>query len=213
LISFLDRLDHLNSILYEYHSSPARNAKNSRIAEEFWTNNDVRRLSYLRGCLLALSWDKKIKTATRNRYSLDDFMRALFYTVQADQRLLTLDDIQQSASQFFPQKTVKEDLDNYILNGKTLSTDPHYFKNCKLEWMDNIGFDLVRTQTKDCIQGVREGSAAYQAGLRDGCRLIDYQCSNGIVTLRFQGHEGQKEVKYPYDSTDRIPQYKLLTLQ
>ena len=76
-------LAHYNTLLREYHLSPARDADNDRIVREFWSDPNVGHLPYWRGALLAMKWDAEIRAATAGRASLDDVMRDLFARYRA----------------------------------------------------------------------------------------------------------------------------------
>jgi len=209
LMSFNDYIEHLNTILYNYHASPVRNEKNERFEQDLWKNPHIQKLPYDRGFLFALSWDKKIRKATDDRYCLDDFMKALFKKNQEDNKQLDKDTLEQVACGFLPPEIVKEDLEAYIINGQTLTPDPNYFDLCTLVWIENPGFDLRRTEEKGGIEGVKEGSNAFQAGLRDGQRFLSYQMSDNMVSVRIMDKDQiEKELKYVQEITSPIPQYQ-----
>jgi predicted metalloprotease with PDZ domain len=78
LITLDEYVDEYNKILYAYYTSPVRNEKNERIAMEFWTNQSITKLPYMRGDIIAHNLNAIIYNNSGGVKSLDDFMRDLY---------------------------------------------------------------------------------------------------------------------------------------
>lgn len=211
LIDTNQYVDHVNSILYDYYTSPVRNENNERIPKDFWNDRNVQKLPYVRGFLFALNWDKKIKEMSHNQYSLDDFMRALLKKTKENKFVFTQEDIEQVASSFLPIKIVQEDLEKYILKGETFIPNEEDFNNrCTIEWRGDVGFNLHQAIYKEKIEGVKEGSNAFESGLRNGQKFLKYSYVDQTISVSVIDKEGAKEVKYLQESIIHlVPQYKL----
>ena len=212
LIDFEDYLDHINTILYDYHVSSVHNATNERIQQDFWNDWDVQRLPYVRGFLFALQWDKKIQEISHGQYNLDDFMLALFKRTQENKLPFSQDLIELVASIFLPFSVVQEDVKRYIVSGETIFPKENDFDEmCSVEWMEDIGFNLQKTKAKGSIEGIKQGSKAFEAGLRNGQKFLNYQCVDQLVSVYIVDQDNNtRELTYHKESTSRlIPQYKL----
>lgn len=212
LINLNDYLEHINTIMYDYYVSSVHNENNERIREDFWNNWDVQRLPYVRGFLFALQWDRKIQEISQGQYCLDDFMRALFKHTQENKLSFSQDDIQQVASLFLPFDVVEEDIKNYIVDGKTILPKENDINNgIFVEWMEDIGFNLQLTRSKGKIEGVRQDSKAFKAGLNNGQKFISYQSIDQIISVLVLDRDGNpREFVYPKELSVRlVPQYVL----
>jgi hypothetical protein len=81
--------------------------------------------------------------------------------------------------------------------------------NYLLEWEDYIGFKLQESLTSGRIQGVLDGSIAFQGGLKNGVKIVDFQKDGTIVNVTvIDENEGvQKNIKYELKELKKIPRY------
>ena len=206
LTSCDDYLKQINQILYEYYSSSVRFEKNERIAQDFWKDPEVRRLPYLRGFLFALYWDKKIRDSSSRKYCLDDFMRALFAQVTKSQEGVSQEKIEKMASRFLLLEDVQDDLERYIVNGELLIPPETTIDRLGyLEWSQDLGFLVQAEQGEMKVVQVKENGLAFQWGLREGHRVLFYQCIDREVTVHFIDWGGQKQ-KISYE-IDLVPKF------
>jgi predicted metalloprotease with PDZ domain len=89
LISLEDYISEYNKVLNQYFKSPVRNTKNDRIADGFWNDNDLNKLPYLRGDILAHNINYSIKKNSGWEKSLDDLMRDLYKRSQDEGLLIS----------------------------------------------------------------------------------------------------------------------------
>jgi predicted metalloprotease with PDZ domain len=197
LISELDLVEHINSILYDYYFSPTRNEKNIRISKDFWTNLDIQKLPYIRGFLLALHWDLIIKKESNYEYSLDDLMQALLKNTAKNQYYFSLDDIEEAAKGLLSQKIVHEDLVRYVQNGETLIPKDLCLNNSYfLKWGEDVGFNLPYAFSYGWIKGVKKGSLPFKAGLRNGQKFLNYQKNHQGITVYISEEGKTREIVY-----------------
>lgn len=210
LMDFEEYLSAVNTVIYDYYTSPVRNAKNEKIDPKFWKNWHYQRLPYVRGFLLALKWNHEIKRLTDNGSSLDDLMHALFKQVRKSGKSFDSDDIAHLAGKYMGRESTAHDIKDYIEKGKTILLDDDLFKDLAvLEWVEELGFNLKKTEAKGWIQGVVKDSAAYEGGLRDGQLFIKYEATSQEVTV-YISEDGLaiKAIRYPHERKDQFyPQF------
>ena len=68
----------LNNLLFEYQMNPqAQTATAEILSEKYWESNDYNRLPYVKGALIALLTDLRIRQKTSGKKQVDDLMRLL----------------------------------------------------------------------------------------------------------------------------------------
>jgi len=164
--------DDLNEMLAAYAQSPVRDAPNTRIAADFWSDGDVQRLPYQRGRFLATIWDSRLRAQGR---SLDDTMR--------DMRARAVADDPAKAPDLLPivlnsmGLDIRADLASHVEAGARVLLPEDVFAPCGRVVTREVptfsrGFDIDATQAHNGrISGVDPASPAYAAGLRDGMVL------------------------------------------
>lgn len=205
-----------NEDIASYWLSPVRDVPNERIDSEFWSDPDVQRLPYYRGAILAHRWDTEIRTRTKGKKSLDDFMRKLL----AERRGVTPALLADKARPLLGRDPTA-DIDDHMIGGQALEPGPGDLGPCvKLRERPvgffELGFDLGASDRGGRIAGVREGSAAWEAGLRDGQEVLAWDIriskpfprENVLVLVR-EG-EQERQIRYfPMGPAQPVPQYEL----
>jgi predicted metalloprotease with PDZ domain len=164
----------LNETLKEYALSPARAAPNEKIREGFWKDRDVGKLPYLRGNLVAVLLDDAIRTRSHGARSLDDFVREVVAAGRKGEKLSTDSLLQRIAA--WTDEAFASEVRSIVVDGAPVVLEPSIFAPClALETESHgaydLGFDFEASRAAKEIRGVRAGSAAERAGLRDGLRL------------------------------------------
>ncbi len=170
-----------NSALAEYAVSPAKNEPNARIAKDYWNDQAVGRLPYRRGPQLAAIWDRRLRAATSGQRGLDDVLHEMRRKIVApgDTKLAP------DAATLFLSTYVElggpdlsPDVERFIERGETIVLPRDVFGGCvrvenERRPVFELGFDAEATRAAgNVVTGVRKGSAAHRAGLRDGMILI-----------------------------------------
>ena len=176
-------LDDLNRRLAAYAGSPVREAPNQRVLEAFWSDRDVRDLPYLRGDLVAMRVDHAIRRRTAGRSSLDDLMRQLVAEARrSGQKVSTELLLERIAARAGPETA--DAVRRTVVDGAPLEVEPDTFAPClELSRVPSqrfdLGFDFDRSMQAKRVCGVRPGSAAERAGLRDGLPLEGWSVYRG----------------------------------
>jgi predicted metalloprotease with PDZ domain len=218
LIGLTDYVLAYNDALARLWLSPVKNAPGSRVTAQFWTDDAVQRLPYLRGAILAHDWNARIRRATAGAKGLDHFMRRLLW--KAPRRGTTSTRLVDDVAQEFLDGGIEADLDRFIDRGETMSPDPDALGPCgkltfRTVWSLSFGFDLSTSHRTRVVTNVVEEGAAYRAGLREGQELMwaPYRpddAGNGILRfeVRVRDAQGIHAVSWHLDMVPfDVPQY------
>jgi predicted metalloprotease with PDZ domain len=220
LITLDDYIRQYNSRIHEYYLSPVRTVSNQRVLQDFWNDDDVHDLPYRRGFLLAMNWNALIRSHTAGRNSLDDAMREMFRAAQGRKPELTAELISEYITRF-AGRDVMPDVQRHIENGETIVPDRNALgSHVEIETVNvapfELGFDLEMLRKDKVINGVKETSAAYRAGLRNGQVVVKRMpIYIGDITkpveLTVKDGEGERVIRfYPASqNTISVPQFKL----
>lgn len=166
-----------NAALREYAASPVRNAPNARVVADFWKDQDVEKLPYQRGSILAAMSDRELRARSGGKVGLDDVMRAM------RDRAAKLGAKSPKAPQLFEATArsfgldVRPDVARLIDKGGAALLPKDAFGGCvTVTTRQAPRFELgYRLETKDGVRviiKVEPGSAAYAAGLRPGMAIL-----------------------------------------
>jgi predicted metalloprotease with PDZ domain len=217
LISDAQFLDRLNEMLGRAAGNPEQRAPASRIKELFWKNRDIQRLPYERGDQVALAVDEKIRAVSGGKRSLDNLMKDLLAETRAGREFSTdfvLDLIRAETDRDFA-----EAIRSAVVDGEEVPLPSHLTSPaaalCNGESRSfDAGFDTDATAKTKVITGVRERTAAFTAGLRDGQKLKGLSINSGgpggapsaKVTIDDDGKA--KEIAYdPLTPAIQVPKY------
>lgn len=172
LISLGDIVRDTNALLREYAESPCRNKKGGEAVGGFYSGTALAKLPYQQGTLLATHWNAAIRAATRGEHSLDDVMHDL----KASPAPVSAESIAAVLGHYgVPDATA--DIKRIVENGDTITPDPgglgpgFTLKTIKAAPFE-LGFDGPATFAGQTVVGVKRGSRAYGAGLRDGQEIV-----------------------------------------
>ena len=176
--------DDLNEMLEAYAQSPVREAPNTRIVADFWSDQQVQQLPYQRGRFLMTIWDGRLRA---NGHSLDQAV------LEMRERAIGGDPLQ--AIDMFPVVLdsmgldVRADVASHAEVGARVLLPEGVFAPCGRVITQeaasfDAGFDIPAMRANNrVISGVDPSLPAYAAGLR-----------NGMVFVRQQsGHVGDPE--------------------
>lgn len=162
----------LNRSIAEYDTMGRKNATNQEIQKEFWTDPDISRLPYRRGDLLALAIDEQIRSRTGGRRTLDhafrDLIRGWPQGTGSPDRAQLLKSLAVDAGEEFIDSLIR-----VIENGE----DPALPRSLSEFSADlssgasrsfDAGFDVKASSEAKKLIGVKPGSGAAEAGLKEG---------------------------------------------
>lgn len=205
----------VNESIAEYWKSPARDAPNERIREDFWRDRDVGLLPYRRGDLVAMLVDAAVRRASGGARSLDDVLRELLRASREDGlRFDTAALLDVFAAHAGP--ALAEHVRAVIEDGALPELPLELFEPCLAgevgeTWTWDPGFDLQRSLEESVVRGVVPGSAAHAAGLRDGQELTGWSVHYGDVEREIAlqlGGDGPGEVRWlPRGERLEVPRF------
>jgi len=206
--------------LADLFTSPERNAPNERIRTGFWSDRFLKQLPYQRGDVVAMIADAAIRRASGGTSSLDDLMRELVTDARTTGKRYDTDEILQRIAARCDTATAGE-LRGIVVSGATPELDPELFAPCfemRVEPLAgfDLGFDFAGSRAAKAIQGVRAGSNAAAAGLRNGQSVRGWSVRYGDPTspVKITVEEAGEERAITYlPTSERIPtpQFHLAT--
>jgi predicted metalloprotease with PDZ domain len=171
-----DWIKHWNEVMGAYQTSPARLMSARETVDKFWSDRTIGELPYQRGALLALTIDQRIKQATNQSKSLDDVMRLMRSKARAGRKFapdLLIESVKEIAG-----LDVTSLINDIAINGQALGFPNEGWGECinlqeSVRPVFDVGFDRDRTGfAGNIVAGVRQNGPAYQAGLRDGMKIL-----------------------------------------
>jgi len=212
-----DYVRSLNDSLYRFYTSPVREAKNSRILDDFWTDSTISDLPYRRGDVVAMILDHALREHSEGARCLDDLMRELVERGTKGWKIGTeefLEIVERETS-----TDLAEMIRSTVVDGHMPVLDVSTFAPCLgLETVEmpgyDIGFDVEVSVAEGRASGVRDGGPAFAAGLRDGDVLRSWGFQAGRadspVELQIEGDQGARTIRFmPVGAAVAIPQFRL----
>jgi predicted metalloprotease with PDZ domain len=220
LLSLPEYVAILNRLIAKYEFSPVKNLSNSEVVKRYHESQAINDLSYVRGPVIALWLDGKIREQSKGSFSLDNVMYDMVQDTSRDpRRPLTTQRVLQTAGKYLSQDDRRR-LTKYADLGITIPIPEFPFGRCVRKSVDQVGpfelgFDRDVLRTKSQIANVNPHSEAYKAGVRDGQQVLGvsiyYDDLNKPVHLRVSTPEGIKTIEYlPQGKSVPISQYHLV---
>lgn len=218
LITFEEYVETYNRVILDYYVSPLRRVGNRRILKEFWKDEKLRAVPYQRGDILAHNWNARIRTDSRGRRSLDDLMAELFRVAEGGSCAIS----PVAVNEFLRASVgydASRDIKRYIEDGQLIApVETALGLGAKLERVRvgrfDLGFDDRKSFLAGRVRGVRSGSQAFRAGLRDGQRILRasvfYNDPAREVEILVRDRAGDRIIEfYPCARGIIIPRYEL----
>jgi predicted metalloprotease with PDZ domain len=205
----------LSEFLTAYDASPVRTAPNARIATDFWKDQNVEKLPYQRGLLLALKWDEDLRKTSQGRLDFDDVLISMRDRRRAYPAEKTVvDDALLDAAWGVARLNLRADLARYVVRGEFVTLPETLFGGCvdvatKVSPAFDTGFDHTKSVAAKVVQGVRRGGPAWNSGLRNGMKLEGGSVREGDTTTQVEfkvvERRGRKRtIRYwPYGDEDK----------
>lgn len=165
----------INRVLREYHRNPAIRASNQDIAERYWKERDtVGQVAYQRGLLLGLRWHRLARDRGVKE-GLDALLHSLVQRARRESFELTNEMIRQAGVRTLGQWFGPE-FDRYVGDAEVVDVPrdalaPAFDGRLTTRYEFDLGFDRQRSLGVRRVVGLKPGSAAEEAGLREGDEL------------------------------------------
>jgi predicted metalloprotease with PDZ domain len=216
LWNYEDYVKHYNECLVTYYNSPVRHIKNEELAIKFWQDANVERLPYLRGNILAHNWNAMIKNEGNKINSFDNLIHDWIDSSRKKTRYID-DKYLNDKSLKYLSKGIKYDLKNYINAGRLIEVHPMSMGPCaELKVIKTgerkQGFNWEISKKEGIVTYVNPKGRAYEAGLRDGQKLISIKHDDNIetpVTVVIKENGVKRIITYPayIGELKMIPQF------
>lgn len=129
LITLNDYVDEYNKILYAYGTSPARYEKNERVVNEFWSDQNIMKLPYMRGDIFAHNLNASIRKYSNGTKSLDDMMRDLYKRSQNESLLISNGSLSALIRYYAGEQALSEIM-RTLNSGESLKANPDALGPC-----------------------------------------------------------------------------------
>ena len=171
-------LEDANGTVIRYLTNPQRNLPNDSIEELFWNDRDAQVVPYDRGSLYFAHVDAKIRAASNGERSLDDVTLAMFDRRKNGEKLTKEMWLELLEKELGPAAIAE--FESVIIRGEDFVPDSDAFGPlfkripARLHVLD-LGFDDRKTlySKEKIVVGLKKGSAAERAGLRNGDRILN----------------------------------------
>jgi hypothetical protein len=213
LLSDTTYLGVVNGALHEHAMSSARDFPWDSVIARYWTDAAAQRQPYLRGHLLALRLDAAVRATSRGRRSLDDALRALLVADAGRPPAVSDSTIAAVVGREIGVARVRAEIDAARAGG-AMYVPPSVVGACATARVEprprwEPGFDVDASLAARRLQGVRAGSAAERAGLRDGMSIAGASIWRGDATrsieLRVRADSAERQISYLPASDATVP--------
>lgn len=177
LKSYDQLVNEWNQKLVKYYNSPVLNAPLDTMNKYFFSSYNYQSLPYNKGFIIAMHWDYALKKKSGGKWGLRDVLTDML----TDSKIKKLDLGTEFLCAYvgrYLERDLLAEVNNSWIDGKTFPFDysmkfPFLKVDSTTVYEFEIGFDTDQTYRTKIISGVKPGSNAYKAGLRDGMRLVD----------------------------------------
>ena len=210
-------LKRVNEVLLSYYTSPVRDVPEALVERRYWRDPWLTALPYRRGYVLSLRLDAALRDATGGAYTLDDWLRDVYAGALGAGGELS-DALLVDAAPEPLRPHLRDVLAPVLEAGVPVPLTGRELGECHMyrtvhAMVARPEFDPVLSSQDGRVRGVRAGSAAWAAGLRDGMPMAGWEwrptARAHAVEVLVDGDEGERRITYePRErATVRLPQY------
>jgi hypothetical protein len=174
----------LNDKTAAYYTNPYLRLSNAEAAKIFWSDPTAQTVPYGRGVIYLIDTDAKIRARSNGQRSLDDVVKAIYRRQKAGQTY-TIDTWLELVGQELGADQAKAGYDAMV-RGDVLKPGGR-FAGCltptaKTYKVFELGFDRASFSSDGrLVKGLKTGSTADQAGIRDGDQIVTEE---GLIGAR-----------------------------
>jgi predicted metalloprotease with PDZ domain len=186
LLSTDGYLKKVNENIRHYYTSPVRNATRDDLNRRYWSDPDMNRFPYYQGYLIAGFVDRELRRATNGRFTVDSLLFSIYRRVRGTSRLVD-DATFVAAAPAARRPALRDSIASFVVEGHSVPVVEGSFGQCTdvrtIElYSFDLGFDANASTRSRVVSGVRAGSTADSAGIKNGMRLRGWSWFNGDPT-------------------------------
>ena len=193
----------LNKHLREYALNPARNATNADIQERYWSERaTVGEAAYQRGLLLGLRWQRMAR-AQGVKSGVDALLFALLARAESGAFRVSNDNLRSLGIETLG-KWFGAEFDRYVVRADTIELPADVLSPALAgETIETFAYELGFKQSESLrgkrVTGLKPGSAAAAAGLREGDVLSAWRVpGNADEPTRLTVKRGERSIEIEY---------------
>jgi predicted metalloprotease with PDZ domain len=219
LLTLPEYIRYTNERLRSYFFSSAKNLSNSEMAARHRTDAAAGQMPYIRGSIIALWLDAKIREAGARASTLDTLMFDLAAQARSktpprlgDERILG------AAKKYLDDSSIRQ-FREFAELGSTIPIPETALGPCVSSRMESmpafeLGFSRDALERERIIRSVLPDSEAFRAGLREGQQVsrmnIWWNDISKPVKLTVKTADGARAIEYyPRGRSLEVPQYRL----
>lgn len=192
-----------NSWIEAYYTSPLRALTVDEMVAKRRTSHGAEQLFYKKGYLLANHLDFSIRSKTHGQSSLDDVMRSLLRSSKPGSITLSEKRVTDALRPYLHDQGAS-DIEKYMNRGELVPVENWWGACASVEDTEyrtfDAGFDYAKSFAARVVSGVVPDSNAYQAGLRDGQKLVTWG-------IRIDDPKRQARITIVEGDTQRVLRY------
>lgn len=206
LITTDQYLDNINKTASRYYTNTLKHTPEAEVLAQFWDDTRVRVLPYDRGAMYFAVLDGKIRKASGGTRSIDDLIRTMIGVFRSDQPVTEatwLDLLRQEIGEVGPA-THRAMMAGGLMLPESDDFGPCFRRTTKKIRVFDLGFDnKSMLGPNKVIQGLKPGSEAAKAGIREGDKVISGGAGDAVqadvtrtITLRLTRDGAPLSVTY-----------------
>lgn len=183
LITTDEYLANLNKTASRYYTNPRKGTPEVDVMPQFWENTYVRVLPYDRGAMYFAVLDGKIRRASAGKRSIDDLIRTMVGLYRSGQPMTeqTWLDVLRKELGEDGVATHRKMMAGGLMLPESGDFGPCFQRTTKEIRQFDPGFDILSMVGPErVLRGLKPGSEAAKAGLRDGDRIISAPLGDAV---------------------------------
>ncbi len=183
LITTDDYLANINKTASRYYTNPRRSTPEAEVMPQFWENTYVRVLPYDRGAMYFAVLDGKIRRASAGKRSIDDLIRTMVGLYRAGQPMTeqTWTDLLRGELGNDGVAVHRAMMAGGLMLPESGDFGPCFRRTTRKIRVFDPGFDILSlVGPQKILRGLKPGSEAAKAGLRDGDRIVSAPLGDAV---------------------------------